>query len=469
LSITEFRLSLFLKLLKVDASKNIFYQNYNNKLITDNKYDKDFYLYRKKMVGLPSLLSVDRKFKHQNKVILDYLDNNYYIYLYISLVNIIRECLNLQFKLKSCQSNLDRFNSNLDNKETKLKIDDNVNVVNVKRKGGLTGQIKKLIDKRKGLLNETEELNSQLYKLNERLDVNYGKCKELFLQILRVLEVLGELDEKDYNSSYQQIELDFFKKEVDFSLLSNEFKMDSTKSLAKFFRRSLMDNNHYIQKRYYHSNVNNYSIKKKISPYKDYSLDSPLFKELNRIIIESKLNVDTQLRIEKFLLYQSQMLFKENIDKNLDLNYHFLTPDIFKELKNSINILNNLIKNLRENINLTDVNIEGNNLIRIKLFNQLIHHIENEVIISLILGRLLRIISNKNIINNNTIFTEVAIDLAVDWINHYFYAMFKYKKSLNAFHINDYNDNNNISNNKNKKVSINIDENIDIDTDSLSQ
>lgn len=204
-----------------------------------------------------------------------------------------------------------------------------------------------------------------------------------------------------------------------------------------------------LHKKYININQNNAISFKKISPSKGirqyhtfnnkhYSTDngfnnvnfnfnfkSPVYIELQRILNNSPLNEKTQLEIEGFLNDQGSILLKSRIDKISDINYYRLNPFILENLKKSIGELERLITSYRSNIKKI-VNKDKTEIVE----NELISGLNNEIIISHLLGRLLRIISNNNLFNKNTSCTDLACDLGKSLL----YAYYSLKKT-------DYDDN----------------------------
>jgi len=125
--------------------------------------------------------------------------------------------------------------------------------------------------------------------------------------------------------------------------------------------------------------------------------------------------VDTQIKIEQFLLSQGKLLFKNRIDQSLDINYYKLNPSILESLKNSISELGRLIHNLKQNLLELDSKENKDNIELLLILN-----ISDDDIISQLLGRFLRIISNNNLFNNSTNCTALALDLGQSLLFKFF-------------------------------------------------
>lgn len=176
--------------------------------------------------------------------------------------------------------------------------------------------------------------------------------------------------------------------------------------------------------RQYHSlNHRDYSTARaSAGQNKKFKIDSPIYLELQRILNNSSFDEDTQIKIEQFLNNQGSLLLKQKIDQNLDLNYNKLNPYIINYLKSSIDELEKLIDHYRININkMTHIDNGG------YVESLLITNLSNEEIISQLLGRFLRIISNNNLFNKNTNCTELASDLGQSLL--YIFYSNEYKKN----------------------------------------
>jgi hypothetical protein len=160
---------------------------------------------------------------------------------------------------------------------------------------------------------------------------------------------------------------------------------------------------------------------------KDPSLiNSPVYLELQRLLNTSKLDTNCQIKIERFLINQGSVFLEEKLNQELDINYAKLNPEILEPIRDSIIDLNKLINNYRDNLKGTKVK-EG------ELKYQLLLGLSNEIIISKLLGRLLRIITNNQLINSNNTSLDVARDLGISLLysfyNNHLNKNKKYKAS----------------------------------------
>ena len=101
----------------------------------------------------------------------------------------------------------------------------------------------------------------------------------------------------------------------------------------------------------------NFSTKNSIQKL-NFTIDSPIYLELQRIINTSKFDEETQIKIEQFLNNQGSILLKNRIDQNSDINYYKINPYILGNITKSIDELNKLIDNYRTNINNSNNNID---------------------------------------------------------------------------------------------------------------
>jgi hypothetical protein len=233
-----------------------------------------------------------------------------------------------------------------------------------------------------------------------------SKYQELFLKFNNLFpKFLGELWRKFLKTHEKRKKSD--KKNIEENLESiDEKKIDINKQ--EF-------NPNYI-KRGYHSiyirrNVRNEL--RKFSTNEKYKIESPNFIELKRILTDPVVNNDTQIKIEKYLMNQGQLLFQEKLEKKESLNYNRLNSIVLRELNDSIDILENLLLNFRKQLKKIVLKKKNHELYLIK---NILEYVDNNIIIECILGRLLRIISNYNLINNKNKHTSIAIDLGKEII-----------------------------------------------------
>ena len=97
-------------------------------------------------------------------------------------------------------------------------------------------------------------------------------------------------------------------------------------------------------------------------------------------------------------------LNKDN--SNIDLNFDSITNDLFQLLLENKPLLIKLIEHYRTDINDSD-----------KLEDKILLKCDNDYLLNILYGRLLRIVSQNGRANKNTYTTEVCIDLGKDIVN----------------------------------------------------
>lgn len=136
-----------------------------------------------------------------------------------------------------------------------------------------------------------------------------------------------------------------------------------------------------------------------------------------RFLNNCPVNDDTQIQLEKYLLNQGELFYNSKLEEVLDINYYKLNPLVLNILKSSLSDLDKLITNYKNNVENS------------KQYGKEIHlvltSLDTKLIISYLLGRVLKIISNHNQVNKKTISVNVAIDLAKDLVNYFISNEFK--------------------------------------------
>ena len=289
----------------------------------------------------------------------------------------------------------------------------------------------------------SEEINS----LQNNIDIyrnTIEKAKEAkdFIESLKKIEIVMREKIKIRDSidsdliSKEELKNYYFKNyhNQEINKYTNIFKklvIDTNKKLSRGSSRSSVNN------KLFYSNIGNTNRKLHSLSYNrnystdntvkknDFNINSPIFIELQRIINNSPLDNNTQMKIETFLNDQGQILLSQRLSEETELNYHKFNPIIINYFKNSIEKLNLLIDNYR--VNIRDIYLKDKSVdVEFKVLTSL----SNEKIISQLLGRLLRIISNNNIISKNNS-TELALDLVESLLNYYYYLEYKAFKADN--------------------------------------
>lgn len=142
----------------------------------------------------------------------------------------------------------------------------------------------------------------------------------------------------------------------------------------------------------------------------EFFIDSPSFIELQRLISNNPINNNTQLLIEKFLSNQGMLVFKQELDKSLDVNYFKLNPVVLNYIKSYLNDLVLLVNNKKK---MKSINKFSN------YHMELLLNIDTNILISYMLGNTLKILSNNHSINNNSISSSVSINLAEHLVKYY--------------------------------------------------
>ena len=145
-----------------------------------------------------------------------------------------------------------------------------------------------------------------------------------------------------------------------------------------------------------------------------YGANTPLFNKLISILSQGPINKETQIQIETFLNNQglelSKLPHKNHVPSKL--------VNFFLEIQPKLTIL---IENYQKRLKSADLN-------GLSLKEKIMCNLSSEFLIAIILGCLLQIISNNNIINNKTRTLEVTVALGKDITFKYISECYKYKK-----------------------------------------
>ena len=381
LSICEYRLSKFLDLF-VYVDKEEFYYSYTNKYLNNPKYEynKEINMtnhpYVSQYIALNKHFSLNIK-KNEIETKISSIE--------AKIEKIKSEVLSLESTKISNEESISNMKAKIS--ELKQKI---VTGISTKHKATLTGRIKKIKDEILNIKNEKTDNSSEVSRLTRDLNKNlkllhaskteYNEIKNELVNIKSNIKVF--YPEKKING-------------VDHSTISNRREYHSLSS-----------------SRYISTNNNN--------EYKNLKLNinSPIYIELQRIINNSPLDENTQLKIEQFLYNQGLIFLRNKNDEVYDINYYKLNPFVLEYLKKSKEELSILIDNYRSNVNIIrDKDIKNS---QESVEYLLLNNLKNEIIISRLLGRLLRIISNHNLLNKNTYSTDLASDLANSLLYDYY-------------------------------------------------
>jgi hypothetical protein len=181
-------------------------------------------------------------------------------------------------------------------------------------------------------------------------------------------------------------------------------------------------------------------IEKKMSNLKTSSksikLDSHIYNRLLQYIKHAGVNETTQMEIETFLFnlgikINSETNIKDSNLKNTDINYNLISNKLTKLFLKEKDKLNNIINNFRQ-LNVKKKLINNKYKAQYYLY-KLLSESDNEEVISLILGRLITIISiyyNKQHIYKNDII-DILHEIHNDMFNKYIYNLYIKEKKLN--------------------------------------
>jgi len=442
LSIAEYRLGWFLNLINLCGySKDKYYQAYRENLFSGSRYDVE---YKKSVSNYDNPFI--KEFKKINK-------NIYYVERIKQFDKDIQSTnnliLNINREISSIESSINYINNNnlgIDNNIAYLK-NKNTNNTSNRNKINVGARIKKFILlKEENQIKLTKfylEINKLRVKLNlgvEALNkleidknkfINEGKSNKENSYLLNIKDPnnnnITTNNGKDPNGDNVK----------DPNGLSKNNKVNGVGQIREYHSLNINTFQFKLKLRYKNSHLNlcgnEYSINKRFISTTNYNKDpsqlfinSPVYLELQRLLNTSKLDTNCQIKIERFLINQGSILLKEKLNQELDINYAKLNPEIFEPIRDSIIDLNKLINNYRDNLKGTKVK-EG------ELKYQFLLGLSNEIIISKLLGRLLRIITNNQLINSNNTSLDVARDLGISLLysfyNNHLNKNKKYKAS----------------------------------------
>jgi len=123
------------------------------------------------------------------------------------------------------------------------------------------------------------------------------------------------------------------------------------------------------------------------------------------------------------LLDYSYICFNE--EKNIDspINYNLISNDFTKLLKNNESTLNNYINRIRDK-SYNKIPVRQKEFVQYQI-HLMLKELDNDLILSIIYGRLLRIITNFNRLNTENNFTNISTDIGRDLINNYYYCLYR--------------------------------------------
>nr|ADO51613.1 rnapol [Moniliophthora roreri] len=395
LSICEYRLSLFLNFSNLyTQNKSEFYDNYAESFFSSSKFDRENIEITNKYIS--EYIRINNKIEFETKLAeikweIDNLEN----------VNAILE--NNIKELKSSISSSDSKIIFLKNKLYELK-NKNIESIKNKNKISISGRIKKIQSIINELYNENKKKNIELINLEKKLNNKLNDLNSL-------------------NKSKAEYENLIESKSKKIRLLNkNKNNISNINNSVNTGISSKREYHSLSNKRYYSTNKKDINSIRKL----DFSIESPIFLELQRLIKSSELNESTQKKIEKFLNDQGSFLFRQRIEEELDINYYKLNSEIMKHLGDSVQDLEKMVNNLKIEFESDNNNNKTKNQI---LKSKLLLGLTNQQIISNLLGRFLKIISNNNLSNSNTICIDVARDLGYSLLISYFINKLEKKRT----------------------------------------
>jgi DNA-dependent RNA polymerase len=155
---------------------------------------------------------------------------------------------------------------------------------------------------------------------------------------------------------------------------------------------------------------------------KSIEKESFIFQQLSNYIKNSPVNEDTQINIEKFLLDYSYISFRDEKEKDSLINYKLISNEFTKLLKNNESIIINLINRIKnKTYNKEPIRQKENVQYQLSI---ILKELDDDLVISILYGRLLRIVSNYNKLNTSNNFTNISTDIGRDIINNYYYSLY---------------------------------------------
>ena len=408
-SITEYRLSTFLYLSGLTGSKNHFYDSYVDKFFSSTNLVSDLSAYKyinKHLSG----------YRPSNGVLLNYYLLNKQIKTLIDLAQINKSILSLEESLKGLNnfihtkyeqelSSLDQLKSQNLKKLSEVRSKD-LSFSSSKHKNVVHHKIKIL-------KSNISTINQQILSLSQNLSENNTTKTDTLQKLSESKNKFISLQEKLSAISLESESVSHISGDKSISLLPiNSFLTRPllTTSLAK--GNTTEGSSSKSSPRKYHSLILKRDFTSSSTTHKlNFEVNSPGFTELVRFLNNSPVTEETQIQLETYLLNQGEQLYKSKLEEVLDINYFKLNPLVLNILKNSLSDLDKLITNYKNNV-------ENSNQYG-KEIHLVLSGLDNKLIISNLLGRVLKIISNHKQVNKNTISINVAIDLAKDLINYF--------------------------------------------------
>jgi hypothetical protein len=196
--------------------------------------------------------------------------------------------------------------------------------------------------------------NEEDYKKNIEI-MEYSKKVKDIIGVNQYEEALSDNNELKINLEKQNINLkNEIKKEnerldnlikdknitelysmvVNLNKIKENPKFSDKNNLKNMYPRRTKTQNLKFVKNMSNINPKYYSTDNSINKV-NFNINSPIYMELQRILNNSTLDENTQIKIEKFLNNQGKLILKEKLEDVSDINYHKLNPyllDVFKKI-----------------------------------------------------------------------------------------------------------------------------------------
>lgn len=158
-----------------------------------------------------------------------------------------------------------------------------------------------------------------------------------------------------------------------------------------------------------------------------------IYSQFEQYLRELPVNEKTQLIIEEFLWDYSYTSFKKDKeikkDNKLIINYDLISSKFVKLLKQEESKLIDYINRSR-NISFRVEPKQRQKLLQYHL-SVILKEFDDQYILSVIYGRLFKIVSSYKLVNDNNTSVDVFFDLGNDLVQNYFYSLYnKYKINL---------------------------------------
>jgi hypothetical protein len=190
-----------------------------------------------------------------------------------------------------------------------------------------------------------------------------------------------------------------------------------------------------------HLNIGNvrwYSVKTYRSPVMQDSQE--VYNDIAEYLRNSPINSDTQLKIETSLYDYSYITLTENLlnsDKP-QINYKLINRKFSDLLVEERTRLMDYINRVRE-VNFVKEPRKANDLIQY-LFSIVLKELKDDYIMSVIYGRLFKIVSKYHIALDSNRAVDIFVDIGTDLVENYFYVLYskqKVEKGDNEYRLSD--------------------------------